>query len=543
MRLPILARASVVFSLLLMPLSAGAVSAAQSLMVPDTQAVSRGEFIRASITALDILPTWHGTLPYRRPVPKNLLPQVGTAYEKGALKAFGTDLALSKPITRGEAVQLLVALQKLTSKDSKSTFTDVPGGSDLEKAARVAVEKQWVKLQRRTLFGASTVLKGNDARILLARVIGEKIETDESGAERVPSITIELNDKKKVKSELPNQELLRTIWDLLNKQYLYKEKLNANDASYKAAEALVKSLNDPYTSFMPPAPAEEFRLQLEGEVTGIGAQVEFKDNILTIVAPLPGSPALAAGLKPADQILKVNGEALSGMGFIEAVSKVRGPKGSIATLTIKRDGLELVIPVTRDTIKVPEIDVSWQGSVAILHIAQFGQRTENELRSMIAEVSQKNPKGLIIDLRNNPGGLLDAATVTLSNFLPKGTSVAHIVSHQEDSLVKTDEEPTLPSSVPMVVLVNKGSASASEIVAGALQDAQRATIVGEQTFGKGTVQQVMEFRDGSGLKMTIAEWLTPKRRKIDGVGVTPDVVVPAADGRDEQLLKAIDILR
>jgi carboxyl-terminal processing protease len=542
MRTSLPAKISLFIATLLLPVATFALPAAQSLTVPDDQNVTRGDFIRGAITALDIEPSWHGTLPYKRTVSKQLMPYVGTAYQMQALKVFGSDLALSKPITRGEAVQLLVALRKLSPKGSAS-FTDAPKGSDLEKAARIAVEQKWVQPLRKTLFGSDHVLSGRDARILLARAVGEQLKQDPSGGLQEAPITIEMGGKKSTNIQLPNQDLMNSIWGLLNSQYLYKEKLNGNDASYKAAQALVESLKDPYTTFMPPAPAAEFRTQLEGEVTGIGAQVEYKSNILTIVAPLPGSPALTAGLKPADQILKVDGESLAGLSFIEAVAKVRGPKGSTAKLTIKRDGQEMEIPVTRDTIKVPEIDVSWQGSIAIVRIVQFGQRTQNELRSIVSDIQLKHPTGVIIDLRNDPGGYLDAATIALSNFLPKGSSVAHIVSRTEELIEKTDDEPTLDASVRMAVLVNKGSASASEIFAGALQDAKRATIVGEQSFGKGTVQQVLEFRDGSGLKMTIAEWFTPLRRKIDGLGVTPDVVIPAVDGRDEQLLKALDILR
>jgi carboxyl-terminal processing protease len=532
---------SLFLATLLLPVGVFAAPEMSAVVTPDDQTVSRGEFIRAAIVSLDIMPSWKGKLPYTRPVPKNLLPYVGTAHDKGALKPFGKDLGLARGITRGEAVQVLVGLLKATPQGTAMSFTDVQKGSDLEKAVRVAIEKEWMQPLRRGYFGADRVLSGREAKVLLKRVTGQEEQLDESGAVRVPAIQIQL--QKKNRPDLPNQDLLRTIWQLLNDQYLYSEKLNGDEAAYKAAEGLVKSLNDPYTTFMPPVPASEFRTQLEGEVTGIGAQVELKDSILTIVAPLPGSPAEKAGLKPGDQILKVNGESLEGLGFIESVSKVRGPRGSTAKLSIRRNGENLEYSVIRDTIKVPEIEVSWQGNTAVVKLIQFGQRTEHELRSQLEAIQLKRPNALILDLRNNPGGLLDAATITLSNFLPKGSVVAKITSRDDEYFEKTDDEPTLDSSVPMVVLVNKGSASASEIVAGALQDADRATLVGETTFGKGTVQQVMEFRDGSGLKLTIAEWFTPANRKIDGVGVSPDLEVIAVEGRDEQMLKALELLR
>jgi carboxyl-terminal processing protease len=229
---------------------------------------------------------------------------------------------------------------------------------------------------------------------------------------------------------------------------------------------------------------------------------------------------------------------------MESVAKVRGPKGSNVILGIRRDGTEMNITVMRDLIQVPEIIITKQQNVTIVKIVQFGNKTDRELRSIMAEIEEERPRGIIIDLRNNPGGLLHAADVVVSNFLPHGSTVARIKSRTDDYTEKTMDPPTISSDVPVVVLVNKGSASASEIVAGALQDAKRATIVGEKTFGKGTVQQIMEFLNGSGLKMTIAEWFTPAGRKIDGVGITPDVEVAASeDNRDVQLLKALDLIR
>lgn len=534
----VLKRASV-FLLLLIPSAAFAASVSQVLTTPDDQAVSRGDFLRASMQLLKMDTSWRGTLPYKRPVPTALKPYVGKAYQEGALKTFGTDLAPARSITRGEVAEVLVALQKLTPKTTSATFTDVTAGSDREKAVRVMVEKEWMHPQRANFFGAESTISGRDARVLLQRIFGTSADERASTGQ---SITIQLRGAP-VSSALPKQDLLQTIWQLLNKQYLYSEKLDGEAAAYKAAQALVQSLKDPYTSFLPPTNAQEFRTQLEGEVTGIGAQVEFKDEVLTIVSPLPGSPAEKAGLKPLDQIIKVDGVTLTGLDFIESVAKVRGPKGSTAKLTIRRNGGEVEIEVIRDTIKVPEIDITWQGTIAVVRIVQFGQRTENELRSLLQGIQAKNPTGLILDLRNNPGGLLDAADIAVSNFLPKGSTVARIVSRDEDQKEVTRDEPTIATSVPMVVLINKGSASASEIVAAALQDAKRAKIVGEQSFGKGTVQQVVEFKDGSSLKMTIAEWLSPAGRKIQEKGVMPDLVVAASEGRDEQLLKALDILR
>jgi len=361
-----------------------------------------------------------------------------------------------------------------------------------------------------------------------------------SQSSSVPTISVTITKPQNI---LPDQDMLQAVWQLLNNQYLYNAKIDSKEAAYKAAEAMVESLKDPYTMFLRPAPAQEFKDQIGGQVTGIGAQVEYKDNVLTIVAPISGSPAEKAGLKPGDKILEADGLNITNIGFLESVSKVRGPKGTSVKLHIDRGGVEMDITVMRDTIKLPEIDVSFQGSVAVVRLSQFGETTDRELRGMLEDVSERKPTGLILDLRNNPGGLLHAADIVVSNFLPKGSTVAHIVSRSGDTPETTRDEPTIDADVPVVVLVNKGSASAAEITAGALQDAKRATVVGEQTFGKGTVQQILQFRDGSELKMTIAEWETPLRRKINGIGVKPDYIIPANDARDDQMAKALELLR
>jgi carboxyl-terminal processing protease len=288
--------------------------------------------------------------------------------------------------------------------------------------------------------------------------------------------------------------------------------------------------------------AQDFKTRIDGEVTGIGAQVEDRDGVLTIVAPLKGSPADRANLKAGDQILEVNGESLKGLNLNEAVAKVRGPKGSEVALLIRRGGAEFKVSVVRDTVRIAEVTVSWHGKISIVEVAQFGKTTQNELRGLMTRVMDENPTGIVIDLRNNPGGLLDAAEIMVSNFLPKGSTVAQIKSRSKTFDRKTVNEPIVPDNVPLVVLVNGGSASASEIVAGALSDAGRAKIVGTKTFGKGTVQELLQFNDLSSLKITVAEWLTPSGRKIDGIGLTPDIIVQPSD-RDEQLRRALDLLR
>lgn len=522
-----------------LPCSLAAASVADVLRTGDNGAVSRGEFVRAAVQIIGI-PAADRVLPYRR-VPQSLVPSVQAAYAKGALAVFGEELFPARPILRGEALAILASLKGL-SADPATGFRDLRGlHASIAVAVQVAIDQQWMEPQSSGVFGAKEILHGKDARILLRKVMGEGgIEEDEDGP---PTIRINFTGvQQRSTGVLPKSQILEALWQIINDDYLHADKIDANEAAYSAAESIVGSLKDPYSVFYRPAGARDFQTRINGEVSGIGAQVEDKDGILTIVTPLTGSPAEKSGLKPGDQILAVDGVSIVGMPYEEAVDKVRGPKGSTVLLQIRRSGSTFDVSVMRDTIKVPEITISWQEEIAVVQLLQFGKLTDTDLRPEMVHIQEQEPKGIILDLRNNPGGLLHAATSVVNNFLTKGSPVAIIRSRSGEEVDRTDMEPTIDSGVPVVVLVNGGSASAAEIVAGALQDAGRVTVIGEKTFGKGTVQEVLEFNDQSSLKLTIAEWLTPKGRKIDGVGVQPDLVVPYSD-RDDQMAKALEILK
>ncbi|HCI04302.1 MAG: S41 family peptidase [Candidatus Peribacteraceae bacterium] len=530
----------------------------------ENQVVSRGDFVRASIKALGIQTSKSKRkLPYLR-IPKALRSYVEVAHDRRALDMFGNDLQLARGITRGQALVILVKIKSLKSND-RVRFRDVRSGTPEAGAVSVSQKLGWMTPQSKSHFGVRRMLKGSEAKLLLRRVTGEVVP-DREVPERLQPIrsstfaptkaTVKIKSKEpqyvKVRltgvgtnssSRLPKHQILETIWRYINDNFVYPDNIDPEKAAYMAAEALVNSLGDKYSTFLRPSGISNLETQIRGTVTGIGAQVEQKDGILTIVTPLRSSPAEAAGLKPKDQIIKADGVDLTTLGFMEAVDRVRGPKGSTVLLTIRRNGNEFEVEVKRDEIKVPEIDITWQGTIAVVKLLQFGKTTENELRGLMAQVQSKNPSGVILDLRSNPGGLLKAANVVLSNFLPKGTDIASIVSRDRTRVDATTVSPTIRQNIPLIILVNEGSASASEIVAGALQDHNRATIVGVNTFGKGTVQQVVRFNDESGLKVTIAEWHTPNGKKIDENGIRPDLVVKYTSERDEQMLKALELLR
>lgn len=530
--------------LLTVPVSAFAMSAHDALRgVGDEDTVTRGDFIRAAVQVLsleDMQVDQRQDLPYRR-VPKALEPYIRVAQKKNALEAFGYDLFLAQGITRGEALRVLVNLTGLDTA-KPAAFTDVRVGTPDERAVRVAVDREWMHPIRSNIFGVNRKLLGKDALLALRKAAGEEEVQNGSAQTASPTIRVNLKTNERLMN-LPKTQILETIWSVIEREFLYTDDIDTDEAAFKAAEGLVESLGDKYTTFMRPTRAQQFQTQINGEVTGIGAQVEYVDEVLTIVSPIKGSPAEAAGLEPGDQILKVDGEPLAGLSFLDAVDKVRGPKGSKVKLTIRRDGYELNIDVMRDIIRVPEATITWNGDVAVIQIAQFGRITQEELRPQMSDIVSKNPKGIIIDLRSNPGGLLSAANEVVSLFVPHGTVYVEVKSRKEDQFAKTSGDQVVPDSIPVVVLINEGSASASEIVAGALQDLKRATIVGAKSFGKGTVQQVLQFNDQSSLKLTIAEWFTPNGNKINGKGVNPDIGIGEVDGRDAPLLKALDILR
>lgn len=529
-------RLALSFVLVLVPATSLAASVSETLRTPASEAVTRGDFIRSAVMLLGISTSGHAELKFKRPVPKNLQPYVRAAQNKKALDIFGSDLALTKEITRGEAVQILVKLSGLSAKGTMKSYADVKKGSDLEQAVNIAVVGGWIKPLRASTFGASTVLKGDDARTLLRKVTGEK-----SGPDATQKVKLKV--KIPVPSDPPKSDVLKNVWQLLNKDYLYQDRIDPEKAGLNSVEAIVNSVNDPYTTFMPPSESKNFQDTLHGEVVGIGAQVEIVGGVLTVTTPLKDSPADKAGVKPGDQIMKVDGVSITGLSLTDAVGKIRGPAGTTVTLTISRDGSQFDVTITRATVFLPEITLTEHGDATVVRIMQFGDQTRNKVRALLTDLGQDPPKGIVLDLRNNPGGYLEAAGEVLSAFFPKGSAYVHIKTRSQEYDDLTQKEQLIPTDVPMYVLVNEGSASASEIVAGALQDAKRATILGQKSFGKGTVQEVLQFTDGSSLKMTIAEWFTPSGNKINGVGVIPDIQVQNTGDRDEQLLKALDLLR
>jgi carboxyl-terminal processing protease len=316
----------------------------------------------------------------------------------------------------------------------------------------------------------------------------------------------------------------------------YVEPVNDRQLIYGAIKGLLDTL-DPHTVFMPPEAFREMKIDTSGEFGGVGIEIAKKDQVMTVVSPIDETPAARAGIRTGDQILKIDGESTAEMDVTLAIQRMRGPAGRKVVLTIMREGFTMPRDLTliRDRIRIVAVEGFLYGGIGHVKIKNFQERTDTSLRKELDRLRTLNGgkelRGLVLDLRNNPGGLLDQAVAVSDRFLP-GNLV--IVSTRGRDGHNTSEEKSrdwdTESPYPMVVLVKSGSASAAEIVAGALQDHGRAVIMGTPTFGKGSVQTIIELEDGSGLKLTIARYYTPKGRSIQEKGIIPDFVVGEQPG-------------
>lgn len=329
------------------------------------------------------------------------------------------------------------------------------------------------------------------------------------------------------------------VWDKLNEQFVDKEALNSQKMVYGAISGMVASLGDPFTSYFPPTQNDEAKTDLSGQFQGVGIQIDVKDKFLTVVAPIANSPAEKAGVKPGDLIMKIDDKSTEGMSTAEAVKLIKGPKGTKVKLFMTREGKEIVFDLTRDVITIKSVsyeEIERKGKkFAWIKLSKFGDLTQGQWLEAVSKV--KDP--IILDLRNNPGGYLEGAVYVAGEFLPMGQKVVTQQGGDMESIdYKVDRNGRLLKQ-RMVVLINGGSASAAEILAGAFQDHGRAKIVGEKSFGKGSVQQPDDLPDGSGVHITIAKWLRPSGDWIDKKGITPDIA--ATEGA--QLEKAIEILQ
>ncbi len=396
--------------------------------------------------------------------------------------------------------------------------------------------------------------------VLASGGIGYKLGTNQvkvSWKNFTPNVAV----VNRLPSEKPvDFSLFWGVWDEVMQKYVDKSKLDSQKMVYGAISGMVSALGDPYTVFLPPAKNEEVKSELNGSFEGIGAQLGIKDNAIMVIAPIPDSPAEKAGIKNGDWIVKVNGAETAGWSLPEAVAKIRGPKGSAVVLTVLHQGDNKTkeVSIVRDQIVLKSVD--WKvvtstasGSLKMavyVDLTRFGDQTDGQWDKVVSGInsylatSSGKVAGVVLDLRNNPGGYLAGSVYIASEFLKDG-----VVVKQQDYNGVTQtysvDRPGKLLSVPLVVLVNKGTASASEILAGALQVAKRAKIVGEQSFGKGSVQTSEDLPSGAGLHITVAKWLLANDVWINGTGLTPDIKIVNNENdplSDAQLDRAVAVL-
>lgn len=342
--------------------------------------------------------------------------------------------------------------------------------------------------------------------------------------------------------------LLWQVWQIVKSSYV-EQPVEDKTLFYGAVSGIAESVGDPYTHWFSPEEAASFNQDLSGEFEGIGAEIGMKEEQIVVIAPLTNSPAATAGLQPNDMIIKIDETETVNLSLDEAVKLIRGPKDTIVTLTIYRTGDADVteVPVTRAKIEYSGVSYVEQTvsdhTIGIITMSQFNQNTAAELIQTAQKILLSKPAGLVLDLRNNPGGLLDDSILIASQFINDGVIVTEKYSNGSVKEHPSSGNGLLVDQPPLVVLINPGSASASEIVAGALQDHRRATIIGEDSFGKGSVQNYQSLPDGSSLKVTVARWFTPNGHSIDKQGIKPDILVERTveqyrAGEDPQLEKA-----
>ncbi|NTV55428.1 MAG: S41 family peptidase [Candidatus Moranbacteria bacterium] len=341
------------------------------------------------------------------------------------------------------------------------------------------------------------------------------------------------------------------VWNVLKDKYVDRGNLDAKKLFYGSIKGMLAATGDPYTTFFDPEEQKSFNEDMSGKFEGIGAEMGMRDDILTIIAPLDDAPAQKAGLRPNDRVLKIDGESTTNLGLEAAVSKIRGQKGTEVKLTIYREGEDesREVSVVRDVINVKSVKTTFRDDgIAVIRVSRFGDSTEKEFRDAVAMTVKRSPKAVVLDLRSNPGGLLNAAVSMASLMIPSGQTVVWEENGKGDRKAEKTEGGDVLSDIRTVVLIDEGSASASEILAGALrEDRDNVTLVGKKSYGKGSVQELISVGSDMSVKVTVARWLTPKGNQINEKGISPDAEVGITiddikNARDPQMDKAVEIL-
>ena len=385
------------------------------------------------------------------------------------------------------------------------------------------------------IFLAGVVL----GKVLLVKETNNNVNTLNTPKDNVSSI-----------DNIFNAEKIESIISILKSKYYDSSKISDQKIFDGALAGIVASVGDPYTNYFNEELTKSFSEEMSGSFSGIGAEIAIKDNALTVVAPLPNTPAEKAGIKAGDKILKINNEDTSGMSSDVAVSKIRGEKGTEVSLSIYQMETKTTkdFKIIRDNIVVESVTYEKKNDVGVITISSFNDNTSSKFKEVVKDIiADKKIKGIVLDLRNNPGGYLSTAIDVSSYWLNRGDVIVSEKNKTSETNPHKASGSNILTNYKTVVLINEGSASASEIVSGALHDHNKATLIGKKSFGKGSVQEYQEFGDGTAIKVTVAEWFTPNGLNINKNGINPDVEVDYTlddfnKNKDPQMDKAIEYI-
>ena len=385
--------------------------------------------------------------------------------------------------------------------------------------------------------------------LVLAIVFGSGAIFGYSQRPEVEKITSVFNKERGKPPEIDFEPFWRA-WRIVEEKYAGTDDINRQKMVWGAIQGALASLGDPYTTFFPPEEKKLFESEIKGSFGGVGMEIGLRKGILTVISPIKGTPAFKAGIKPGDKILKIDEKETLGISTDEAVRLIRGEPGTSVGLLILSEASDAPreVSITREIIQIPVIDTEVRDNVFIIQLYNFSERTPQEFQSAIKKFSTSGTDRIILDLRNNPGGFLEVAVDVSSWFLESGQIVAREKFKNGDETLYRSRGYKTKNNLPLVVLVNSGSASASEIVAGALRDHKVATMVGQKTFGKGSVQELIDLTGDTSLKITIARWLTPNGDSISESGLIPEVEIKNTEddeskGIDRELEKAIETVK
>ncbi len=362
----------------------------------------------------------------------------------------------------------------------------------------------------------------------------------------------ELDNKEEGKPQMVDFSVFWKTWNELEENHIRASEIPVEERVWHAVKGLTRAYGDPNTVFMPPQESEDFEAEISGRFEGVGMEIGERDGLVTVISPLQGTPAEEAGIEAGDKIIRIDGESATDMNVEQAVRLIRGEKGTEVVLTVSREGVDdpFEIPIVRGVIDIPTIDTELRDDgIFVIKLFNFTGQSVSKFQEAMVEFDQSGADKLILDLRNNPGGFLHASVEVASYFIPAGEVIVkeRFRSNRQANVYRSKGYVDPDRDIDVIVMINQGSASASEIVAGALRDHGAATVVGYTTFGKGSVQEVIPITSDTSLKVTIAEWLTPEGESFEGEGIEPDVKIEVTRedieaGVDPQLDRAVDIL-